>query len=322
MGQTLSFKSDHFELHLLAEGVIAAIAKDGGSAICNAGLIDLGAQIVVFDTFLTPQAALDLQIFSADVFGRSPQIVINSHYHNDHIWGNQVFATGGQIISSTRTRELINTAGREEFQWYSANSAQRLDTLQAQFQKAKHEEEKKPLSLWLGYFQGLVEALPHLKVCSPGITFDSYLEMHGAKRTARLISYEGAHTGSDTILFLPQEGIIFMSDLLFVGCHPYLADGDPHRLLSALREISLLNATGLVPGYGPVGSSEDLKSLITYIEGCFDTAQELVDKGDNSQERIAELMIPYRYQDWQLSQFYRTNIEFLCKCLCSANENK
>ncbi|MGH2563794.1 MAG: hypothetical protein ACRDE5_04740, partial [Ginsengibacter sp.] len=36
------FRSNHFTIHKLAEGVYAAIAKNGGYAICNAGIIDLG----------------------------------------------------------------------------------------------------------------------------------------------------------------------------------------------------------------------------------------------------------------------------------------
>lgn len=90
---------------------VVAIAQDGGAAISNSSLIDLGGKIIVFDTFLTPQAAGDLQQFVIDKYGRKPRIVINSHYHNDHIWGNQVFASEALIISSTRTRELRVTAG-------------------------------------------------------------------------------------------------------------------------------------------------------------------------------------------------------------------
>ena len=82
-----ALRSKHFELHQLAEGTFAAIAKDGGSAICNSGIVDLGGQVVVFDTFLTPQAALDLRHATEELFGRAPHIVVNSHYHNDHIWG-------------------------------------------------------------------------------------------------------------------------------------------------------------------------------------------------------------------------------------------
>jgi cyclase len=244
--------------------------------------------------------------------------VINSHYHNDHIWGNQVFANEAQILSSASTRDLIATAGMEEFRWYSANSTQRLEALRAEYQNA-NDEKQKQLLLWMGYYEGLVEALPHLSVCLPNITFDGRLEIRGAKQPCELITFEGAHTGSDTVLYLPRDGIVFMSDLLFVGVHPYLADGDPLKLLKALRELSQLEATCYVPGHGPVGASEDVKLLIAYIDQCFETAQMIVEIGNTNEDRIKELKVPEQYLDWQLPQFYPTNISYLCERLSPAS---
>src|SRR5450830_703053 len=111
-------ESRHFVFEQLADGVFAAIERDGGWAISNAGIVDLGGLTVVYDTSLTPRAAQDLRRFAEEVTGRAPDIVVNSHYHNDHIWGNQVFAPEAQIVSSARTRKLIATAGMEELQWY------------------------------------------------------------------------------------------------------------------------------------------------------------------------------------------------------------
>ncbi len=314
--------SKHFVLHSLAGNIFAAIAENGGFAICNSGLIDLGGQILVYDTFLTPIAAMDLQRFSTEQFRQTPQIVINSHYHNDHIWGNQVFSADAQIISSARTRQLIATAGMEELQWYSSNSAQRLESLRIQYQNSNDEREKKELLLWMGEYGGVVKSLPHLEVIMPSITFDRHLEVHGSRHTAELITFEDGHTGSDTVLYLPEEGIVFMSDLLFVGFHPYLADGDPLMLLKTLRELSQLNAKCFVPGHGPVGTIKDVVLLMDYIEQCFETAQKLVETGDVNEDRIKGLTIAEKYQPWQLPQFYRTNIGFLCKRLSSANSNK
>ncbi len=79
--------------------------------------------------------------------------------------------------------------------------------------------------------------LPRLRVRLPEITFEAHLALHGSLGTARLQAFEGGHTGSDLILWLPDLGLVFTADLLFVGCHPYLADGDPDRLLSALRAL-------------------------------------------------------------------------------------
>ena len=322
MQKTINSVSKHFILHTLADGIFAAIAQDGGSAICNSGLINLGEQIVVFDTFLTPQAAMDLRQSALEQYGRTPQIVINSHYHNDHIWGNQVFVNEAQIISSARTRDLITTAGMEEFRDYSTNAARQLESIRAQYQNTNDEGGQKQGLLWLGYYEGLVEALPHLTVCTPSVTFDNYLEIHGTKHTGELITFEGAHTGSDTILYLPGEDIIFMSDLLFVGYHPYLADGDPRMLLKALREITRLDATCYVPGHGPVGTRQDLELLIAYIDQCIETAQLLVKTGNVNEDRINGLKIAESFQHWRLPQFYRTNIRFLCESLSPAQGDK
>ena len=53
--------SRHFWLERLADGVYAAIHAEGGAAISNAGIVDLGGRTLVYDTFLTPQAAADLR---------------------------------------------------------------------------------------------------------------------------------------------------------------------------------------------------------------------------------------------------------------------
>ena len=57
MGNISTFTSRHFNLEQLADGVYAAIHAEEGWAICNAGIIDLGDRTLVFDSFMSPQAA-------------------------------------------------------------------------------------------------------------------------------------------------------------------------------------------------------------------------------------------------------------------------
>jgi cyclase len=99
------FTSVHFRLHRLAEGVFAAIHSEGGWAQSNAGIVDLGDRVLIFDTFIAPEAANDLRSAAAALLSRPISAVINSHYHNDHIWGNQAFPDDVPIIS---TRKLAN----------------------------------------------------------------------------------------------------------------------------------------------------------------------------------------------------------------------
>ena len=311
-------RSKHFELQELADGVFAAIATDGGAAISNSGVIDLGDRVLVFDTFLTPQAALDLRVSIEQTRGQTPEIVINSHYHNDHIWGNQVFEPHSLILASTHTRQLITTEGLDEFRYYSANSAQRLAALQQDYQRADSEQQRTQLALWLGYYQGLVEALPSLSVCLPSLTFEHRLTLHGSKRSAELITFENVHSGSDTILYLPADGIVFASDLLFIGSHPYLGEGDPLLVLKTLKELAALSANVFVPGHGPVGTRDDLNLMSEYVEHCLTTAQRLATDGEGDTEKSAALDMPEIYKSWQLAQFYPGNIQRLMQRLSAA----
>ncbi len=52
------FSSKYFTIERLDHGIYAAISKNGGHAICNAGIIDLGDAVLVFDPFMTPEGRL------------------------------------------------------------------------------------------------------------------------------------------------------------------------------------------------------------------------------------------------------------------------
>ena len=300
--------SKHFSIQQLADGVYAAIHTEGGAAICNAGLIELGGLLVGFDTFLTPQAAEDLKQFSLNTFGRAPQIVVNSHYHNDHVWGDQVFAKEAQIISSLGTRRLFDTEGKAELEWYTVHSAQQLENMQERLQSCQDEGERIELIGMCGYYAGLVEALPNLTVHKPSITFERSLTLHGEKRCAELITFENAHTASDTVLFLPSDGILFMSDLLFVQSHPYLSEGNPDALLAALRQLSKLDVDCYVPGHGSLGSKKDIERLNEYVIFCQHAVTEVIDAGGGL-DALMEIDLPDEYQPWQMRQMFRGNLK-------------
>jgi glyoxylase-like metal-dependent hydrolase (beta-lactamase superfamily II) len=322
MYEPVEFNSRHFTVHSLADGVFAAIAKDGGWAICNSALIDLGGRSLIFDSFLTPQASMDLRRFATDIRAGGPDIVVNSHHHNDHIWGNQVFSSDAQLISSSRTRELIATDGMAELNWYASNSAQRLASLQAELPDVTDDLQLHQQMICISEYEGIIDALPDLEVCIPNITFSHGLAIYGAKRSVELIAFEDGHTGSDTILYLSKDGVVLMGDLLFVGFHPWLGDGDPFGLLKALEESRRLNATWYVPGHGPVGTVKDVGLLISYVEQCLETAEMLVERGDRSEDRIKDLKIPEPFQAWGMPRFYGANIGFLCERLESAHSDK
>jgi cyclase len=303
--------SKHFRLQQLADGVYAAIHIDGGAAIGNAGIVDLGDRTLIYDTFLSPQAAEDLRIAAEALTGRPIDAVLNSHWHNDHIWGNQVFSANTDIISTEETRRLfIATRGHGAYDSFMADAEANLEATRAQFQATEEEGQRRQLALWIDYHQSVVEAKPILQIRAPNLTFAERLAFHGTHRAAELIAFVGGHTESDAVLFLPQEGIAFMSDLLFIGHHPYLGGGDPERLLHILEAVSDLTPKLLVPGHGPVGMAESLTQMGQYVHTLDGLARKMVEDGE-AEETIDAMAIPKPYDDWLFSSFFPGNIHFL-----------
>lgn len=108
----MTFSSKHLELEKLRDGIYAAIAKSGGGAVGNAGFIDLGGRTLVLDTFNTQQVAEDLRWVAEKVTGCSVTWVINSHWHGDHIRGNQVFKDC-KILSNEKTYQKMKAVHPE-----------------------------------------------------------------------------------------------------------------------------------------------------------------------------------------------------------------
>jgi glyoxylase-like metal-dependent hydrolase (beta-lactamase superfamily II) len=100
-------KSKNFRIEKLSEGIYVAIHTPGGYAICNAGIVYLGEETIIIDTSLSPEVAADLLKVSKELTGNPVKYIINSHYHNDHTRGNQVFKPAAIIISKLFTHNLI-----------------------------------------------------------------------------------------------------------------------------------------------------------------------------------------------------------------------
>lgn len=310
------FISTHFTLQALAEGVYAALHKPGGGAIANAGIVDLGECTLVFDTFISHLAARELCLAAELMTGNPVAYVINSHYHNDHIRGNQAFKEA-QIIATQETIDLLHTAGQAELEWDTHQIPARLEEYKAQFAAAQDDQTRDRLRFWLDTYQTIVDSLPRLEIKYQERTFADHLILEGSQRRVEVISYGPAHTGSDAILWLPQEKIAFLADLLFVGCHPYLPDGDPQAWIAILAKIKNLQPKTLVPGHGPQGRVKDLELMVAYINLVIDIALQKTAGVEISLENL-----PHPFREWEFSLFFPANLAFIEKWNSSNPQSK
>jgi cyclase len=297
--------SRHFVIHKLGEGIYAAIANDGAWAICNAGIVDLGDRVVVFDTFVNQEAASDLKEAAEKLTGKVISIVVNSHFHSDHVKGNQVFG-GSTILATSKTREVMAQSKKR----YETESERIRGDIESDLKKWLAAPEDPDSVLFQGYDRGHLEGLPTLKYTLPNATFDSAMNLHGSKRSAQILTLGGGHTLSDAFLYLPDDRVVFMGDLLFVDCHPYIADGSPAELLRILDRVEALDARTFVPGHGPVGSAKDIDENRDYVEGLQRTVEEVRGAGGGI-EQAMEKRLGHPFDGWKWRSFRRDNLEFL-----------
>ncbi|HET9826717.1 MAG TPA: MBL fold metallo-hydrolase, partial [Chitinophagaceae bacterium] len=107
-----------FFIRQLAPGIWVALQNDkGGHAISNAGIVDLGDKTLVFDAFINPDAASELRQVAEQLTKHRVFFVVNSHFHDDHIRGNQAFVPGAMIISTEWTKNQIRITEPGEQDW-------------------------------------------------------------------------------------------------------------------------------------------------------------------------------------------------------------
>ncbi|NNF33198.1 MAG: MBL fold metallo-hydrolase [Saprospiraceae bacterium] len=303
-----TFQSQHFNLVELTDGVYACIHKPGGKAICNVGIIDNGNETIIFDSFLSPEAAEEIPKIVSH-YNLSPiRYVINSHYHNDHIRGNQIFDEDVKIISTTRTAELIaekepleiadeKEYGPERYTYY--------DSLDQEYSGNKDAVEYQKIMMWKSYYEILSTSHKEITTRIPEMLITEEHFLNGPDRKVRLLPRGKGHTDSDLVLFLPEDGILFTGDLVFNQCHPYLAHGSLHEWKEWLNYLLGLKPASVIPGHGNIGDTATIMNMKTYIEAIENIAHQI-----NFKEEISTDLIPGAFKDWWFDRFFPVNLGF------------
>lgn len=288
-----------FRLHRVVEGVHAAIAVPGEGAQGNAAIVDLGDRTLCFDTMLTPAAGEALAAAAERLTGRRATLVVNSHWHADHVLGNQAFA-GAEIVATPTTRELM----------LAHAIAEKLPPQVEGLAKLAAEETdpatRAALGETLAEGRHLLAALPTLRRRFPTLLFERRLTLQGSHRRAELLSVGGGHTRSDAFLHLPDDGVAVTGDLVMGGAMPLLSDGDAGDWRQILARLRGLGVQHLVPGHGAVGGLEDLAGIDDYLAWI----TELVATDPEAAPRTP---LPLRFAGWRSAHLHGANLKSLLR---------
>ena len=116
----------------------------------------------------------------------------------------------------------------------------------------------------------------------PQVTFRDRLTLHLGGKEIQILHLGKGHTRGDSIIFVPQDRIAYVSELYFSDQFLYINDGYGVSWLKTLEAVEALPVDIIVPGHGPI--PEDPKET---RQGLHRFRQMLVDLRDAVQKEIA-----------------------------------
>ncbi|UXY19498.1 MBL fold metallo-hydrolase [Streptomyces cynarae] len=225
-------------LEEVADQVFAYVQPDGGWCLNNAGLIVSGGECALVDTAATESRALALRDAVCRVSPGAPRTVVNTHFHGDHTFGNFVFAPQAVVVAHERTRAEMAGAGLH------------LTTLWPDVE-------------WGG-----------LSLALPSLTYRDRLTLHVGEVTAELLHLGPGHTTDDTVVWLPEQRVLFTGDLVMSDVTPFCPMGSVSGSLDAIAELRRLGARTVVTGHGPVAGPEVLDRADGYLRWVQELARQ------------------------------------------------
>ncbi len=227
-----------FQLQKIGSGIWAAIVNDEGLAGGNAGFVIGDDGVAVIDTFQDPRPAKALLGEIRKLTPLPIRFVVNTHYHLDHVNGNDVFAAAGATI----------VAHRNVRDWMRTENMKMLDPPVTPEKKARVE------SLTL-----------------PAVVYDSRIELYLGSRRINVRYYPG-HTGGDSLVSItggsrPGDGpVVFCGDMLWKEHVPNLIDATTKAWVESLDAMQKdYGPSTWVPGHGGVANAQDVLTFRKYL---------------------------------------------------------
>ncbi|MBY6264822.1 quinoprotein relay system zinc metallohydrolase 2 [Azospirillum sp. 412522] len=240
------------------QGAIAEPAPDNRGDTANMGFIVGDSGVAVIDTGGTPELGRRLREAIAARTDREPVIVINTHMHPDHVFGNAAFAD-------------VPIAGH-------ANLRDALAARQDVYRQRLTDE--------LG--AGASAGIPRVRVDRP-VAGEVRIDL--GNRLLVLTAHPTAHTNNDLTVFDRKTGTLFAGDLLFID-HLPVVDGNALGWLSVIDGLERVPAIRAVPGHGPamVDWPGALDAERRYLTVLVEGVRRVLTAGGSIQEAVAHVV--------------------------------
>lgn len=176
--------------------------------------------------------------------------VLNTHVHGDHWLGNQAFREAFPDAVIMASPEMIHAA-------HAGHAARWLDIMSR---------------LTEGFTRDTRAVIPAVAV-----TENQTVRAGGVE--FRIMAPPKAHSGTDIMIHVPAEGVLFLGDNVMNGRFGQMDDGTFQGNIAACKQAMAVPAQVFVPGHGLTGDKTIVATYHDYLATLFSAVRQEYDAG-------------------------------------------
>lgn len=230
----------------LSENIYMLQGAGGNIGVC----VGDDGVFIIDDQFAPLTAKIKSAI--AKLSSKKVRFVINTHWHHDHVGGNENLGEAGAVIVAHQ------------------NVRKRMNTDQ-----------------FMEFFNKKVPTAP--KAALPVITFTRDITFHLNDEETRIFHVKEAHTDGDAVVFFEKANVIHTGDIYFSGMYPFIdksSHGSVDGVIKAARHIlDIINDdTKVIPGHGPLSNRAELAVYVEMLVSLRAKMSAYISKGKTLEE--------------------------------------
>ncbi|HKG16031.1 MAG TPA: MBL fold metallo-hydrolase [Pyrinomonadaceae bacterium] len=289
-------QAQKLEMVKIADGVYGAIFSEPRmDPVESNSLIVIGDDsVLVLDANRTPATARAVIAEIRRLTDKPVRYVVNSHWHDDHIFGNQSYKEAFpqvEFVAHRNTREDMEKlafphilGGVNRFTKTLSETETQLSTGLKPNGEKLTDKERAQLSVELKVYKDVLPELKTIRLVLPTVTFDQRLTLHQGGREIQILYFGRGNTRGDVAVYLPRERVLATGDLL-VHPVPFAYGSFLGEWIQALKKLRELDAAVIVPGHGPLmRDKEYVDTVIALLESVTSQVRDAVKRGLSLEE--------------------------------------
>src|SRR5215475_10730598 len=295
----------------VGDGLYATISdtSKGLQTMCNGGILHGKNAALLIEGFVSPAGAA-FQHETLKSLSKAPVMgAIETHYHFDHSMGNSYYGANGVALwahAATARRIWENYAAMQ-----GADRSVVIGPLEAKAKAAKSEAARQHATQYAATLGNIFSTANSSVIAVPNRPLNPAklpvrLDLGGV--VAQVETYPG-HSGTDIIVRVPDQNVVYTGDLLFSNMYPVTFD--EQATVSGWRStlktfLSWGKDTIFIPGHGQICGPEGVELALALFDDIEQQAQKFHEAGLPAEDAADQYVVPEKFKNvaifaWNLS---------------------